>query len=293
MRASLAAVTNGGNPTMTELCIQRRGGLAAFLLPAAGPFACKPAEAPPSEAAATTPTPAAESALLAQADKAAAAITPDVIRAPIAEIGSDAYQGRDPGSNGDVKARDYLVKQMQELGLEPGFANNSWQQTFDLVSVDAAMPPTWTFTGAGGKSAAFKRKDEFIAASGVQDPKATIKDAEGVFVGYGIQAPEYQWDDFKGQDLKGKVLLMLNSDPDWDDNLFAGKRRLYCGRWTYKYESAARQGAAGAIIIHTDDSAGYPFQVVQTSWTGEQIELPREDEPSMQGSDWLTHDATG
>src|ERR1044072_8456564 len=239
MRASLAAVMNGGNPTMTELCIQRRGGLAALLLLAAGAFACKPAEAPPSEAAATTPTPAAESALLAQADKAAAAITPDV------------------------------------------------------VSGDAAMPPTWTFAGAGGKSAAFKRKDEFIAASGVQDPKATIKDAEVVFVGYGIQAPEYQWDDFKGQELKGKVLLMLNSDPDWDDNLFAGKRRLYYGRWTYKYESAARRGAAGAIIINPDDSAGYPFQVVQTSWTGEQFELPREDEPSMQGSDWLTHDATG
>jgi Zn-dependent M28 family amino/carboxypeptidase len=277
---------------MTELCIQRPTALAALLLLATGAFACKPAAAPPSEAAATPSPAAAESALRAQADKAATVITPDVIRAPIAELGSDAYEGRDPGSNGDVKARDYLVQQMQGLGLEPGFADGAWQQSFELVSVDAAMPPTWSFTGTGGKSTAFKRKDEFIAASGVQDPKAAVKDAEVVFVGYGIQAPEYQWDDFKGQDLKGKVLLMLNNDPDWDDNLFAGKRRLYYGRWTYKYESAARQGAAGAIIIHTDDSAGYPFQVVQTSWTGEQFELPREDEPRIQVRGWLTHDAS-
>ena len=275
---------------MTELCITRRSAFAAALLVAAGAFACKPVEAPPAGAAATPTTAGAESPLLAQADKAGAAITPEVLRAPIAEIGSDAYEGRDPGSRGDTKAREYLVQQMQQLGLQPGFADG-WQQPFDLVSVDAAMPATWTFSGAGGKSAAFKRKDEFIAASGVQDPKATIKNAEVVFVGYGIQAPEFQWDDFKGQDLKGKVLLMLNSDPDWDDALFAGKRRLYYGRWTYKYESAARQGAAGAIIIHTTPSAGYPFQVVQTSWTGEQFELPRENEPRIQVRGWLTEDA--
>ncbi|HET9765217.1 MAG TPA: M28 family metallopeptidase [Thermoanaerobaculia bacterium] len=277
---------------MTVPCTTRRGVLAAALLLAAGAFACKPAEAPPSTAATPAPAAGTESALLAQAGQAAAAITADVLRAPIAEIGSDAYEGRDPGSRGDTKAREYLVQQMQQLGLEPGFADGGWQQPFELVSIDAAMPPTWTFTGTGGKSTAFERKEEFIAASGVQDDKATIKDAEVVFVGYGIQAPEYQWDDFKGQDLKGKVLLMLNNDPDWDDNLFAGKRRLYYGRWTYKYESAARQGAAGAIIIHTTPSAGYPFQVVQTSWTGEQFELPREDEPRIQVRGWLTEDAS-
>ena len=151
---------------MTELCITRRSAFAAALLVAAGAFACKPAEAPPAGAAATPATAAADSPLLAQADKAGAAITSEVLRAPIAEIGSDAYEGRDPGSRGDTKAREYLVQQMQQLGLQPGFADG-WQQPFDLVSVDAAMPATWTFSGAGGKSAAFKRKDEFIAASGV------------------------------------------------------------------------------------------------------------------------------
>ena len=112
-----------------------------------------------------------------------------------------------------------------------------------------------------------------------------------VFVGYGIEAPEYKWDDFKGVDVKGKVLVMLNNDPDWDPKLFAGKTRLYYGRWTYKYESAARHGAAGVIIVHTTPSAGYPWQVVQSSWGGEQFELPAEGEPRIQLKGWATEDA--
>jgi Zn-dependent M28 family amino/carboxypeptidase len=113
-----------------------------------------------------------------------------------------------------------------------------------------------------------------------------------VFVGYGIQAPEYQWDDFKNVDLRGKVLLMMNNDPADDPALFAGKRRLYYGRWDYKYASAARQGAAGAIIIHTTPSAGYPFQVVQTSWTGEEFELAETAGPRLDVRGWLTEDAS-
>ncbi len=112
-----------------------------------------------------------------------------------------------------------------------------------------------------------------------------------MFVGYGIQAPEYRWDDYKGVDLRGKVLVMLNNDPDWDPELFGGETRLYYGRWTYKYESAAAQGAAGAILIHTDDSAGYPWQVVQTSWTGEQFELPAPGEPRLEVRGWVTEAA--
>jgi Zn-dependent M28 family amino/carboxypeptidase len=112
-----------------------------------------------------------------------------------------------------------------------------------------------------------------------------------VFVGYGIEAPEYQWNDFKGQNLEGKVLLMLNNDPEADPKLFGGKARLYYGRWTYKFESAARQKAAGAIIIHTTPSAGYPWQVVQTSWGGEQFELPAEGEPRIQFRSWATEAA--
>src|SRR6185369_6410686 len=112
-----------------------------------------------------------------------------------------------------------------------------------------------------------------------------------VFVGYGIQAPEFQWDDIKGVDLKGKVIVMLNSDPDWDPALFAGNTRLYYGRWTYKYEQAARLGAAAAIIIHTEPSAGYPFQVVQSGWSGETFEVPATSASTLQFRGWLTEGA--
>jgi Zn-dependent M28 family amino/carboxypeptidase len=136
-----------------------------------------------------------------------------------------------------------------------------------------------------------KLKDDYIAGSGVQTATASIKDAQLVFVGYGIEAPEFKWDDFKGVDVRGKVLVMLNNDPDWDPKLFAGSTRLYYGRWTYKYESAARHGAAGVIIVHTTPSAGYPWQVVQSSWGGTQFELPAENEPRIQLKGWATEDA--
>jgi len=134
--------------------------------------------------------------------------------------------------------------------------------------------------------------DDYIAETGLQEARAGVRDAELVFVGYGIQAPEHDWDDFKGADLAGKVLVMLNNDPDWDDALFAGRTRLYYGRWTYKYESAARAGAAGAIVVHTTPSAGYPWKVVQTSWSGEKFELPDAGEPRLRVRAWATEAAT-
>ncbi len=125
----------------------------------------------------------------------------------------------------------------------------------------------------------------------MQAATAEVRDAELVFAGYAIQAPEYGWDDFKGVDVRGKVLVVLNSDPDWDPALFEGTTRLYYGRWMYKYESAARQGAAGVIIVHTTPSAGYPWQVVQSSWSGPQYELPAGDEPRIAVEGWVTEEA--
>ena len=223
------------------------------------------------------------------AEVAAQEISGDYLRGIVVEISDDRYEGRGPGSRGDKMARDYLIEQMKALGLEPGAADGSYEQPFDLVGVNAAQPPTWTFSGHG-KTLELKQWDQFIVGSGVQEERAVVEDAELVFVGYGIQAPEYDWDDYKGVDLKGKVLVMMNNDPDWDPDLFAGETRLWYGRWDYKYLSAARQGAAGAIIIHTTPSAGYPFQVVQTSWTGEQFELPAGDEPRSQINAWVTED---
>jgi Zn-dependent M28 family amino/carboxypeptidase len=237
------------------------------------------------------PLPPPQSAAVTAEGKAAAEqITADYLRDQIATFSADEFEGRGPATPADAKARKYLVEQLKQIGFQPGGPDGSWEQSFDVVGLTTAMPQQWTFKH-GGKSASFKWWDEYMGASGVQAERGAIKDAEVVFVGYGIRAPEYDWDDFKGQDLKGKVLLMLNSDPDWDPNLFAGNTRLYYGRWVYKYESAARQGAAGAIIVHTTPSAGYPFQVVQTSWSGEQVELPAASEPRVQVKSWMTEDA--
>ena len=228
--------------------------------------------------------------LLAEASVAAAVIDAEMLRAPIGELGSDDYQGRGPGSEGDREARAYLVNRLQELGFEPGAEAGGWEQTFPIVGVDASVPEMWRFE-RDGKGVDLAWWDEFIAFSGVQAEAAAIESAELVFVGHGIQAPEYGWDDFKGADVTGKVLVIMNNDPDWDDALFEGVRRLYYGRWDYKYEKAAELGAAGAIIIHTTPSAGYPFQVVQSSWTGPQFEIPAGDEPRIQIGGWTTEDA--
>ncbi len=218
-------------------------------------------------------------------------ITPDALAAPIRFLSSDALEGRGPGTRGDQLARLYLATELEGLGYQPAFSGGQWQQPFDIVGIKAEMPRTWSFQAAHGR-VDLKWHDDYIAVSGQQNDKVSVDDAELVFVGYGIQAPEYKWDDYKGTSLKGKVLVMLNNDPDWDPKLFAGKRRLYYGRWTYKYESAARQGAAGAIIIHTTPSAGYPWQVIQSSWGGEQFELPAAGEPRLQIRGWTTEAAT-
>ncbi len=237
------------------------------------------------------PSSAIELNLPATAETAARAIHRGSLEAPIRFLADDLLAGRGPASTGDELARRYLETEMQSLGLEPGAADGAWQQPFDIVGITAQVPEAWSFTAKGNK-VDLKRWDDFIAGSGVQTERSSLKNAELVFVGYGIQAPEYGWDDFKGVDLRGKVLVMMNNDPDWDDQLFLGKTRLYYGRWRYKYQSAARQGAAGAIILHTTPSAGYPWQVVQTSWSGEQFELPAGDEPRIQIASWATESAT-
>jgi Zn-dependent M28 family amino/carboxypeptidase len=226
----------------------------------------------------------------ATAETASTEITADLMRGYVRELSDDKYEGRGPGSRGDEAARQYLIGELEKLGLEPGAADGGWEQRFELVGVTAEQPPEWRFAGQDGELL-LKQWDDFIVSSGIQADTAVVQEAELVFVGYGIQAPEYDWDDFKGQDLTGKILVIMNNDPDWDPDLFGGETRLWYGRWDYKYLSAARQGAAGAIIIHTQPSAGYPWQVVQTSWTGEQFELPAGDEPRLQAAAWVTEDS--
>src|SRR5688572_7976658 len=226
----------------------------------------------------------------AVADVAKARITAATLRAPIRFLASDELEGRGPATRGDALARLYLSAELESLGYQPGGEGGTWEQAVDVVSVTAKLPAAWKFTGRNGDFD-LKWSEDYIAGSGVQSPSAEIRDAGLVFVGFGIEAPEYKWDDFKGVDVRGKVLVMLNNDPDWDPKLFAGKARLYYGRWSYKYESATRHGAAGVIIVHTAPSAGYPWQVVQSSWGGAQFELPAGDEPKIQLKGWATEDA--
>lgn len=229
--------------------------------------------------------------LITPAEKSAAGvIAPDVLRSHVRFLSHDLLEGRGPGTRGDALAQVYIAAQFEALGLKPAGTDGSYFQHFDLVGI-TSHPKGMTFRAPQG-TAELKFHEDFIAVSGVQAPEAKLEDSELVFVGYGIQAPEYDWDDFKGMDLRGKTLLILNNDPEDDPKLFAGRTRLWYGRWDYKYEQAAKVGAAGAIILHTTPSAGYPWQVVQSSWTGEQFELPASSGPRVQVKAWTTEDAT-
>lgn len=266
--------------------------LAACLL--ALLYACSEAPPPQDSAAETgtvsTAATAADPTLQALADAAATVITPDYLRELTLELSDDRYGGRAPGSEGDRMTQEYLSAALAAAGFQPGGDDGSYLQRFSLMGLRTLQPLSWRFD-AGERSLELTQSDDFILTSGLQEGAAALLDTELVFVGYGITAPEYGWNDYKDADLSGKLLVMLNNDPDWDPGLFEGNTRLYYGRWSYKYEEAARQGAAGAIIIHTAPSAGYPWQVVQTSWGGEQFELPAGDEPRLQARAWVTEAA--
>jgi len=221
-------------------------------------------------------------------------ISADELHGHIRFLADDLLEGRGPGSRGDALTQLYLESQFRRLGLAQIESLKSYRQPFPMLGLTSNPAKTWDFGPRPNRTEALQLKyfDDFIAVAGKPEVDITLRDAEIVFVGYGIQAPEYQWDDFKGVDLRGKVLLMMNNDPELDPIAFGGARRLYYGRWDYKYESAARQGAAGAIIIHTTPSAGYPFTVIQTSWTGEEFELRDTAAQRLDMKAWLTNDAT-
>src|SRR5437773_1641630 len=231
-------------------------------------------------------------AVITPAEKSAArAIRPDRLTMDVRFLASDLLEGRGPASRWDQLARAYIAGRLEGMGLQPGAPGGSWQQVFDMVGISTRSPQTVRFA-RGSEGVDLRVHEDYIAFSGAARPEVRLEAAEVVFVGYGIVAPEYQWDDLKGADLRGKVLLVMNNDPEDDPALFAGKTRLYYGRWDYKYDQAARQGAAGAIIIHTAASAGYKWQVVQTSWTGEQFSLPAETgDAALPVKAWATEEA--
>ena len=200
-------------------------------------------------------------------------------------LASDLLEGRAPATRGGRLAAEYVAAQFQALGLEPAGANGTYFQPVALVGM--IPQPTLNFV-ARDVVDSLAYLDQFVAWA--ERPEADI-DANGevVFVGYGIRAPEWQWDDYKGMDLKGKVLLMLVNDPGLvDSTVFLGKILTYYGRWTYKLEEAARQGAVGALLIHTTESATYPWEVVRGSWSVEQFKLDRPQSPSLAFAGWIT-----
>ena len=221
---------------------------------------------------------------------AAEKINEDMLRGNIRFLADDLLEGRGPGSRGDELAQLYIATQFQSLGLQPAFPDGEWTQPVPLVGVTTTAPAA-VHLRSGDETLSLKHHTDSMFVAGRPAEKISVRDAELVFVGYGIQAPEYSWDDFKGVDVKGKILVVMNNDPEDDPELFAGRRRLYYGRWDYKYEMAAEQGAAGAIIIHTTASAGYPYQVIQTSWSGEQFELKDAEGARLDVRGWVTDEA--
>lgn len=212
-------------------------------------------------------------------------------------LSSDEFEGRAPGSPGEEKTVAYLAGEFQRIGLQPGNPDGSWVQNVPLVGITSA--PTLSFS-LDGRTLAMENINDFIAFSTRVTPEVGGQDTDVVFVGYGVVAPEYGWDDYKGADVRGKTVVMLVNDPpvtkadgSLDDTMFKGKAMTYYGRWTYKYEIAAAKGAAACLIIHETGPAGYPFAVLIGGNTRENFEIssPDGNAGNIALAGWFTVDA--
>jgi Zn-dependent M28 family amino/carboxypeptidase len=206
-------------------------------------------------------------------------------------LSSDAFEGRGPGTPGEEKSVQYIKSQFARIGLKPG-NNGEWFQTVPMVETTADPSTTLQLT-VDGKPRVLKMGADMVIGTTSGKPEVTIKDSPLVFVGYGVDAPEQHWNDYAGLDLKGKTVVMLVNDPGFhanDPSLFEGKRMTYYGRWTYKFEEAARQGATAALIIHDTPGASYGWDVVKNSWSGAQYALPASSDanPRLPAEGWIT-----
>ena len=212
--------------------------------------------------------------------------------AHIKVLSSDEFEGRGPGTRGEELSIGYMEKQFRAAGLEAGNPDGSYLQKVPLVGIRPDPSMEFTFAGHGGVLHALFQRD-FVAWTKRMVESSALDHAEMVFVGYGVQAPEYKWDDFKGVDVRGKVIVVLINDPPVpDERMFGGKAMTYYGRWTYKFEKAAELGAAGCIIVHETDRAGYPWEVVRNSWSAEQFDLAAANKNMNRVAveSWITHE---
>ncbi len=241
-----------------------------------------------SSASAADPIAAATAAGLPQAvATAAAGIDAEHIRSHVRFLSSDLLEGRGTGSRGGDIAAEYLAAQFALAGLKPAGDNGSYLQKVRFAGSQTLAGTTLSFVPNEGEALPLKLFDDYVVSNQTLSDSATV-DAPVVFVGYGIEAPEYQWDDYKGIDVRGKVvLIVVNEPPSTDPKFFKGEALTYYGRWTYKFEQAARKGAAGAVIIHREDLASYPWQVVKTSWSNESIALADDPRPKLKAASWV------
>jgi len=224
------------------------------------------------------------------------AISLGTLKSVTRTLSSDAFEGRAPTTPGEDRSVAYISDRFRSAGLRPGNAGN-WFQAVPMVS-STASPSPLTISGAGRASLSFDNRTDFVANSFRIEPRVALTDSDIVFVGYGIDAPEKGWNDYAGTDVRGKTVIILVNDPDWQSSSlsgpFNGKAMTYYGRWTYKYEEAARHGAAAAFIVHQTEPAAYGWNVVRSSWAKTQYELddPNDHRDQSKVDGWLTHDAT-
>lgn len=226
------------------------------------------------------------------AQKAMESIDPEKIRATVKYLSDDKLEGRGTGQKGGDLAADWIAAQFKSYGLLPAGDHGTYFQNVGFYGVTTDPDQTQVaFVSKPGADIVLKFADDYVATDQTHSEKSEI-DAPIVYVGYGINAPEYNWDDYKGVDLKGKALLMLVNEPPSDDpNFFKGRALTYYGRWTYKFEEAARRGAVAAILVHKTDMASYPWEVVRNSWGGETSLLEDEKDPKLKSAGWIQLEA--
>src|SRR6202521_6420508 len=214
-------------------------------------------------------------------------IRPDNIETHVRFLSHDLLEGRGTGQRGGDIAAEYIAAQFALYGLKPAGENGTYLQKVTMVGITPGADTRFALVPAKGKTSDLKPLDDYVAYDQTQQPESNVA-AEIVYVGYGIEAPEYNWDDYKGVDVKGKVLLMLVNEPPSDDpKFFTGKALTYYGRWVYKYEEAARKRAVGAILIHKTEMASYGWDVVRNSNSGEKSFLKLDATPRLKAAAWI------
>src|SRR5436853_3797989 len=214
-------------------------------------------------------------------------INPERIRAHVRFLSHDLLEGRGTGQRGGDIAAEYIATQFALYGLKPVGDNGTYLQKVPMVGITPSQETTFSLVPASGSRMTLKVLDDYVSYDQTQQPQSEV-DAPIVYVGYGIHAPEYNWDDYKDTDVRGKVLLMLVNEPASDDpKFFKGKALTYYGRWTYKYEEAARRGAVGVLLIHQNEMASYPWEVVRNSNSGEKSYLKLDGTPKLKAAAWI------